>query len=118
MHLTKTHAKDILWHSVKATLCAVQLFLLHGVAGLGVDSLLRQLLEEKTLPYTLLHLGVDIAMFFALWWYYDHIDDYSFNRFCEAPTPPTLLRDPGFVTDRSVPAIIFRIGSIGFQIHQ
>ena len=103
MNFTKTHAKDILWHSVKATLCVVQLFLLHGVASLGVDSLLRQLLEEKTLPYTLLHLGVDIAMFFALWWYYDRIDDFSFNRYCarygDTEDPPHLLRDPGFITE-------------------
>ena len=98
MNFTKTQTKDILWHGAKALLCTLQLFLLDRVAVLGVDALLFELTEIKTVGYALLRLGVDIALFFALWWYYDHIDDYSFNRFCEAPTPPTLLRDPGFVT--------------------
>ena len=98
MNFTKTQTKDILWHGAKALLCTWQLFLLDRVAVLGVDALLFELTEIKTVGYALLRLGVDIALFFALWWYYDHIDDYSFNRFCEAPTPPTLLRDPGFVT--------------------
>ena len=98
MNFTKTHTKDMLWHGGKALLCALQLFLLDRVAVLAVDALLFELTEIKTVGYALLRLGVDIALFFALWWYYDHIDDYSFNRFCEAATAPKLLRDPGFVT--------------------
>ncbi len=98
MNFTKTHTKDILWHGGKALLCAAQMYALHRVASLGVDALLFELTEVKTLKYALLHLITDLALFFALWWYYDHIDDYSFNRFCEAPVTPKLLREPGFVT--------------------
>ena len=98
MNFTKTQTKGMLWHGGKALLCAVQLYLLDRVAVFGVDALLFELLEIQTVGYSLLRLGVDIAVFIALWWYYDHIDDYSFNRFCEAPDTPALLRDPGFVT--------------------
>ncbi|MBQ3507771.1 MAG: hypothetical protein IJA91_04400 [Clostridia bacterium] len=102
MNFIKTQTKDILWHSAKALLCAVQLFLLDRVAVLGVDALLFELIEIQSMGYALLRLGVDIALFIALWWYYNHIDDYSFNRFCAraetASSAPKLLRDPGFVT--------------------
>ena len=96
--MTRSQTKRILWHSAKALLCSLQLYLLHQVAILAVDALLFELVEIQTVGYSLLCLGVDLALFIALWWYYDHIDDDSFNRFCEAPTTPNLLHDPGFVT--------------------
>ena len=107
MNSTKTTlVKDTVWHCIKALLCVVQLYLLHGVAMVGISSLLRQLLEEWTLSYALLLLGVDIALFFALWWYYDSIDDHSFDRYCEqyrdCEEPPHLLRAPGFIAEAVV----------------
>jgi hypothetical protein len=102
MNFTKTQTKSILWHILKAILCTVQLFLLDRVAVLGVDALLFELVEIQSIGYALLRLGVDVALFVALWWYYDHIDDYSFNRFCEAPAIPVLLHDPGFIVEHSL----------------
>ena len=102
MNFTKTQTKSILWHILKAILCTVQLFLLDRVAVLGVEALLFELVEIQSIGYALLRLGVDVALFVALWWYYDHIDDYSFNRFCEAPAIPVLLHDPGFIVEHSL----------------
>ena len=98
MNFTPNHTKAMLWHGGKSLLCVAQLLLLHRVADMGVNALLFELTEVKTLKYALLHLIADVALFIALWWYYDHIDDYSFNRFCEAPITPNLLCDPGFIT--------------------
>lgn len=102
MNFTKTQTKSILWHILKAILCTVQLFLLDRVVVLGVDALLFELIEIQSMGYALLRLGVDAILFIALWWYYDHIDDYSFNRFCEAPVTPVLWHDPGFIVEHSL----------------
>ncbi len=104
MNFTKTQTKDILWHSAKALLCALQLWLLDAVAKNSAASLLEFLLREhiivdKQAPWlSLVRPVVVLLLFFALWWYYDSIDDRSFLRFCEAPETPHTLRDAGFLS--------------------
>ena len=96
---TSFDVKNILWHSFKALACLLQLCLLHRIAERAVQDLLFELLELPSIGYALIPFLVDVALYIALWWYYDHIDDFSFNRFCEAETAntPRLLRDSGFV---------------------
>ena len=103
MSFRNTRAAGILWHVLKSALCILQMLLLHGVSLASVNILLFQLTEAMSLPYALLHPCADLIVFPALWWYYDRIDDYSFNRYCEryreCDDPPHLLRDPGFIIE-------------------
>lgn len=93
-----TSLKAVLRHSVKSLLCILQLLAVDFVANKALADLLQQMVETKTPGHTLLILAVDVATFFALWWYYDHIDDAGFRRFCRAESTPNLLRDPSFLT--------------------
>ena len=96
--MTKSQTKDMIWHAFKAVICVIQLLLLNTIANMALDNLLFQWVEQKNAKFAVIPLLTDIAIFIALWWYYDHIDDFSFNRFCQASDPPNLLRDPGFLT--------------------
>lgn len=99
--IRKAH-RHILWHAGKAALCALQLWLLDATAKASVAVFLQFLLSEgivltaHTLPLLLIRPAVTVALFFALWHYYDGIDDDSFNRFCDAPYT---LRDRGVLTE-------------------
>ena len=94
--------KDLLWHSGKALLCAVQLWILNGAAHSACAALVHYLLQEiiirdKHAPWvSLLHPIVTVILFVVLWRYYDSIDDYSFNRFCDAPETPKLVDEPAY----------------------
>ena len=114
MNPTKTRIKDILWHGGKALLCAAQLWIFHLVTMKSVGNLMSFLytelivLEGETTETLLafLHPLTVAVLFFFLWRYYDHIDDYSFNRFCtvyqDETTPPNLLRDPAYAVGLAV----------------
>ena len=114
MNPTKTRIKDILWHGGKALLCAAQLWIFHLVTMKSVRNLMSFLytelivLEGETADALLafLHPLTVAVLFFFLWRYYDHIDDYSFNRFCtvyqDETTPPNLLRDPAYAVGLAV----------------
>lgn len=99
----KKNIPDVLWHGGKALLCIFQLRVLYQVALRAVDDLLFELLEIKTIGYASIPAIVVAISFLALWWYYDHIDDFSFNRFCDSfgngEPPPKLLQNPGFLTE-------------------
>lgn len=103
--MSKSQYKDVLWHSAKALLCSLQLWLLSLVVRSATAQLLEFLLREHAIvdeqaPLLSIVPPVAIlALFFALAWYYDSIDDRSFNRFCDAPEIPVLLRDYGFVSE-------------------
>ena len=114
MNPTKTRIKDILWHGGKASLCAAQLWIFHLVTMKSVGNLMSFLytelivLEGETTETLLafLHPLTVTVLFFVLWRYYDHIDDYSFNRICtvyqDETTPPNLLRDPAYAVGLAV----------------
>lgn len=94
--------KDMLWHSGKALLCALQLWILNGAARASATSLVQYLLQEiiirdRHAPWVaLLHPIATGILFVVLWRYYDSIDDYGFNRFCDAPETPKLLDEPAY----------------------
>lgn len=94
--------KDFLWHSGKTLLCALQLWFLNSAARMSCAVLVSYLLQEllirdKHAPLiALLHPIATAILFVVLWRYYDSIDDRSFNRFCDAPETPRLLREPCF----------------------
>ena len=95
--------KDMLWHGGKALLCALQLWLLDILTRYRVAYFIEWLSRELILNKTqqnltfLLYPLISVILFVVLWRYYDTIDDYSFNRICNAPEFPKFLRDPGFV---------------------
>ena len=91
--------KNIFWHICKALICSLQLLFLYHVARISMDEYLRALIESEDLQSSLMVPIVVTAMFIALWWYYDRIDDLSFNRFCDTDKPTKLLREPGFLTE-------------------
>ena len=114
MIVTKIQLKDMAWHAGKSLLCALQLWILATVTVKSVGSLLNLLyleliVREGSVTAALISLVVPatvIALFVALWRYYDGIDDRSFNRFCEVfkdeKTAPNLLRDPAYAVGLAV----------------
>ena len=89
MKLTKARIKDILWHSVKALLCTLQLLALHAVtmtsignlmSFLYVDLVIRKGSTADTL-LSFLHPLTVVILFAVFWHYYDTVDDRSFRRF-------------------------------------
>ena len=111
--MTKSQTKDILWHSGKALLCALQLWVI-GTAGstaAAMDYLTAFLTSVFLLPKSfvpvlaLLHPLLAVILFITLWRYYDSIDDRSYNQFCarcREGTQTSLLRDLGFQTGLAV----------------
>ena len=96
------HTTDLLWHSGKAALCALQLWILDMASEMVAFQVLSFLLTERAIlerhaPWvTLLHPAITLLLFFLLWRYYDSIDDRSFNRFCAEEPSPNLLRDRAY----------------------
>ena len=114
MKLTKTQRIDVVWHSGKALLCALQLFAFHAATmksiGYLMNFLYNDLIVRKgSVAETLLSFIQPLTMailFVILWRYYDSIDDRSFRRFCdtyrEEKSPPPLLREPAYVAGLAV----------------
>ena len=92
-------AKDILWHSIKALLCLVQLYALTAPAFSTITSVSKYLMDDvNSIPYLCLLLVVQVALSVAIWIYYDRGDDRSFDRFCAAEETPRLLSEPAYLT--------------------
>ena len=108
MKFTKAHIADMIWHSVKALLCALQLLVFHVVTMKSVGNLMSFLyvdlvIRKGSTADTLLsfiHPLTVVILFVVLWHYYDNIDDRSFRRFCdtykEESKAPNLLKDPTY----------------------
>ena len=80
--MTKDRTKDILWHSGKALLCALQLWILDSLTEHRVAYFIDWLHLEFSLSKNarhaagLLHPLITVILFVALWRYYDSIDDF------------------------------------------
>ena len=103
--MTKEQYKDMIWHGFKALICGLQLWLLSITANQSTAQLLNFLqMDGATSSKGLLYLSFVyplevIALYIALWWYYDSIDDRSFDRFCGAEKTPAVLRDQAYQTE-------------------
>lgn len=114
MNPTKTRIKDILWHSVKALLCSLQLLALHVVTMKSVGNLMSFLYVDLVIRkgstadilLSFIHPLTVVILFVVLWHYYDNVDDRSFRRFCdtykEESTAPNLLKDPAYLAGLAV----------------
>ena len=114
MKLTKARITDVIWHSVKALLCALQLLVLHVVTMTSIGNLMNFLyvdlvIRKGSTADTLLSFihPLTVVILFAVWWrYYDNIDDRSFRRFRdtykEESEVPNLLRDPAYLAGLAV----------------
>ena len=114
MKLTKARITDVIWHSVKALLCSLQLLALHAVTMTSIGNLMNFLyvdlvVRKGSTADTLLSFihPLMVVILFAVWWhYYDNIDDRSFRRFRdtykEESEAPNLLRDPAYLAGLAV----------------
>lgn len=84
--------KMCLWHVGKALLSAGLLLLLNQVAVLAVADLLRYLVEVMNPWWAILQPATVLLCYLATVRFYDQVDDFSFNRFCEAEPLPILLQ--------------------------
>ena len=109
MKLTKARITDVIWHSVKALLCSLQLLALHAVTMTSIGNLMNFLYVDLVVRkgstadilLSFMH-PLMVVILFAVWWhYYDNIDDRSFRRFRdtykEESEAPNLLRDPAYL---------------------
>ena len=114
MKLTKARITDVIWHSVKALLCSLQLLALHAVTMTSIGNLMNFLYVDLVVRkgstadilLSFMH-PLMVVILFAVWWrYYDNIDDRSFHRFRdtykEASEAPNLLRDPAYLAGLAV----------------
>lgn len=122
--MTKDRTKDILWHSGKALLCAIQLWILDLLTEQRVAYFIDWLHLEFSLSKNarhaagLLHPLITVILFVALWRYYDSIDDYGFKRFCTAPEVPNLLRSPAYRAGLAVTVLtVTPILTSALQLH-
>ena len=103
--MTKEQYKDMIWHGFKALICGLQLWLLNVTANQSTATLLDFLTTDgvassKGLAYlAFIYPAEVIALYIALWWYYDSIDDRSFDRFCAAEKTPAVLLDQAYQTE-------------------
>ena len=114
MKLTKARITDVIWHSIKALLCSLQLLVLHAVTMTSIGNLMNFLyvdlvVRKGSTADTLLSFihPLMVVILFAVWWhYYDNIDDRSFRRFRdtykEEGEAPNLLRDPAYLAGLAV----------------
>ena len=114
MKLTKARITDVIWHSVKALLCSLQLLALHAVTMTSIGNLMNFLyvdlvIRKGSTADTLLSFihPLMVVILFAVWWrYYDNIDDRSFRCFRdtykEESEVPNLLRDPAYLAGLAV----------------
>ena len=114
MKLTKARITDVIWHSVKALLCSLQLLALHAVTMTSIGNLMNFLYVDLVVRkgstadilLSFIH-PLMVVILFAVWWrYYDNIDDRSFRRFRdtykEESEAPNLLRDPAYLAGLAV----------------
>ena len=114
MKLTKARITDVIWHSVKALLCSLQLLALHAVTMTSIGNLMNFLYVDLVVRkgstadilLSFMH-PLMVVILFAVWWrYYDNIDDRSFRRFRdtykEESEAPNLLRDPAYLAGLAV----------------
>ena len=114
MKLTKARITDVIWHSVKALLCSLQLLALHAVTMTSIGNLMNFLYVDLVVRkgstadilLSFMH-PLMVVILFAVWWrYYDNIDDRSFRRFRdtykEEGEAPNLLRDPAYLAGLAV----------------
>ena len=114
MKLTKARITDVIWHSVKALLCSLQLLALHAVTMTSIGNLMNFLYVDLVVRkgstadilLSFIH-PLTVVILFAVWWrYYDNIDDRSFRRFRdtykEESEAPNLLRDPAYLAGLAV----------------
>ena len=114
MKLTKARITDVIWHSVKALLCSLQLLALHAVTMTSIGNLMNFLYVDLVVRkgstadilLSFMH-PLMVVILFAVWWhYYDTIDDRSFRRFRdtykEESEAPNLLRDPAYLAGLAV----------------
>lgn len=114
MKLTKARITDVIWHSVKALLCSLQLLALHAVIMTSIGNLMNFLYVDLVVRkgstadilLSFIH-PLTVVILFAVWWrYYDNIDDRSFRRFRntykEESEVPNLLRDPAYLAGLAV----------------
>ena len=114
MKLTKARITDVIWHSVKALLCSLQLLALHAVTMTSIGNLMNFLYVDLVIRkgstadilLSFIH-PLMVVILFAVWWrYYDNIDDRSFRRFRdtykEKSEAPNLLRDPAYLAGLAV----------------
>ena len=114
MNLTKARITDVIWHSVKALLCSLQLLALHAVTMTSIGNLMNFLYVDLVVRkgstadilLSFMH-PLMVVILFAVWWrYYDSIDDRSFRRFRntykEASETPNLLRNPAYLAGLAV----------------
>lgn len=114
MKLTKARITDVIWHSVKALLCSLQLLVLHAVTMTSIGNLMNFLYVDLVVRkgstadilLSFIH-PLMVVILFAVWWrYYDNIDDRSFRRFRdtykEESEAPNLLRDPAYLAGLAV----------------
>ena len=114
MNMTKTSLKDLAWHTGKALLCVLQLWIFSIVTRNSVGNLLDLLYTELIVregdlaePFLALIVPVTVTVLFVvIWRYYDNIDDRSFNRFCavykDEKKAPYLLREPAYAVGFAV----------------
>ena len=114
MKLTKARITDVIWHSVKALLCSLQLLALHAVTMTSIGNLMNFLYVDLVVRkgstadilLSFIH-PLTVVILFAVWWrYYDNIDDRSGRRFRdtykEKSEAPNLLRDPAYLAGLAV----------------
>ena len=114
MKLTKARITDVIWHSVKALLCSLQLLALHAVTMTSIGNLMNFLYVDLVVRkgstadilLSFMH-PLMVVILFAVWWhYYDNIDDRSFRSFRdtykEESEAPNLLRDPAYLAGLAV----------------
>ena len=109
MKFSKSHVTDIVWHSAKALICALQLLALHAVTLSSVGSLMNFLYVDLIIRkgstaetvLSFIHPLTVVILFAVFWNYYDNIDDRSFRRFCDtyqeaskAPRSPPSKKTP------------------------
>ena len=106
--MTRSQIKDTIWHSGKALLCALQFWILFLIIDADF-SILQESVQGEISPLGILtncvYPALIVALFVALWRYYDTVDDRSFNKVCQAAEPPKFLRDPAYLWGIAVTAL-------------
>ena len=95
--MNKPQIKDMIWHGGKTLLCAIQFWILFLLVRTDFSTFLEPNQEEFSLFGVLTYFffpAVVVALFVALWRYYDTVDDRSFNKVRKAAEPPHFLHDP------------------------
>ena len=106
--MTRSQIKDMIWHGGKTLLCAIQFWILFLLVKADFSTFLEPNQEEFSLFGVLTYFffpAVVVALFVALWRYYDTVDDRSFNKVREAAEPPHFLHDPAYLLGIALTAL-------------